>query len=123
MEENIAVQTADINWELFLGLFLPAFGALQVWLIKIAREDRELYWLVRKQVRKMGWATIVAITIVLALANYVFSERFSNLYAINNFGSVFTLALMATITSLPFYDAVARLPKKDEGKKSKSDKR
>ena len=59
MEENIAVQTADINWELFLGLFLPAFGALQVWLIKIAREDRELYWLVRKQVRKMGWGTIV----------------------------------------------------------------
>lgn len=123
MGGNVAVQASEINWELFLGLFLPAFGALQLWLIKVAREDRDLYWLVRKQIGKMGWATIVAITIVLALANYVFTERFSNLYAINNFGSVFTLALMVTITSLPFYDAVARLPKKDEGKKGKSDKR
>lgn len=104
--------TAEINWELFIGLFLPAFGVWQAWLIKIAREDHDLYKLVRKQTKKMCIASITAILLIGAAFKFTANELNASWIVISNVSGVIILALSVTLSSLPFYDAVMELPPK-----------
>ncbi len=110
-----------INWEFILGLLLPAFGAWHIWLIKTAREDRDLYKLVRRQTQRLCYASIFALLVVTMLVNFVLDYSPRDREILSTLGSLAMLALCITLTSLPFFDAVAALePKQTKPKQDAS---
>lgn len=112
-----------INWEFILGLLLPAYAAGHIWLIKVAREDRDLYFLVRRQIRKLCIATIATLLLLMGYVRFVMDiEAIQRDFAVT-LGFLAILPMCVTITSLPFFDAVAALRRNevDSGGQAGSD--
>lgn len=101
-----------ISWEFILGLFLPAYAAGHIWLIKVAREDTDLYKLVRYQIKKLCLSAIFAILVAaFGYAKFVVGTQIAMDFALT-IVLMLTLPLCVTLTSLPFFDRVAALPPK-----------
>jgi hypothetical protein len=102
----------SVDWELLMGLVLPAYGAGYLWLTNVARNDPDLYLAI--EFRLLASAIVALLFVVVVLLGVSLDEgipvEVKREYQMLAF--VFGVLAVYAISSRSFFREITRLPPK-----------